>query len=291
MPFRRGIPLTAFLISMSVVFGATPGRGRQKIEYAEAAGVPLFMDAAVPEGSGPFPAAIILHGGAWITGDRRIDVEPLFRPLTTAGFAWFSIDYRLTPDISQFGDGIGDVQSAIRFVKAHATDYHIDPDRLALIGESAGGQLAAMAALNPAPDTSVKAVVALYAPTDLVQLAKNSSFVPQQLRDALRGTPFEAMILARLGQLSPVDNVRSGAPPFLLIHGTADTLVPFSQSRAMCDRMTAAGASCELFPVQGGGHGIRWWESAHPHEAEAYKQKMVQWLREQMAANPARPRG
>jgi dipeptidyl aminopeptidase/acylaminoacyl peptidase len=144
-----------------------------------------------------------------------------------------------------------------------------------------------MAALDPMPGTRVKAVVALYAPTDLVKLAKDSTFVPEQVRDSLRGTPVENLILARLGQLSPVDNIKADAPPFLLIHGTADSLVPFSQSRAMCERMKAAGASCQLYPVQGGGHGIRWWEESHPREAEAYKQVMVRWLREKLAARQA----
>lgn len=274
---------------MSTGFSATPGSGTPQggalhnIEYAQANGAALFLDADIPDGSGPFPAAIIVHGGGWVRGDRTVDVVPLFAPLSRAGIAWFSIDYRLSSDISQFGAAIEDVENAIRFVKAHAKEYRINPDRIALIGESAGGQLAAMAALDPAPGTEVMAVVALYAPTDLVKLAKTSEFVPKQVRDSLAGTPFEQLLLARLGQLSPIDNVKPGSPPFLLIHGTEDTLVPFSQSRAMCERMTEAGASCELFPVEGGGHGIRWWESAHPAEAEAYKHEMVTWLKDQFA--------
>ncbi|HVY93888.1 MAG TPA: prolyl oligopeptidase family serine peptidase, partial [Bryobacteraceae bacterium] len=70
-----------------------------------------------------------------------------------------------------------------------------------------------------------------------------------------------------------------GAPPFLLIHGTQDGLVPFAQSQAMCARLKATGNSCELFPIPGGGHGIRWWESALPQEATEYKTEMVRWLR------------
>jgi acetyl esterase len=272
---------------MSIAFSATPGSvtpessALHNIEYAQVNGAGLFLDADIPEGAGPFPAAIIVHGGGWVRGDRRVDVNPLFAPLSRAGIAWFSIDYRLASDISQFGTAIEDVENAIRFVKAHAKEYRIDANRIALIGESAGGQLAAMAALDPAPGAQVMAVVALYAPTDLVKLAKTSEFVPKQIRDSLAGTPFEDLLLARLGQLSPIDNVKPGVPPFLLIHGTEDALVPFSQSRAMCDRMTAAGASCELFPVRGGGHGIRWWESARPAEAEAYKREMVTWLKDQ----------
>lgn len=270
---------------MTIASSATLSGPQNNIEYSQAAGVPLYMDAVIPEGSGPFPAAIIVHGGGWVRGDRRTYVTPLFSPLTQAGIAWFSIDYRLSEHITQFGSAIVDVQSAIRFVKTHAADYGIDPERIALIGESAGGQLAAMAALDPAPGTRVKAVVALYAPTDLVDLAKNSTMIPKQVRDMISGTPFENIILARLGQLSPVENIKPDPPPFLLIHGTADHLVPFLQSRVMCDRLIAAGGTCELYPVQGGGHGIRWWETSHPDEARAYKRKMARWLKEQLAGS------
>lgn len=187
---------------MSSTYAAVLSGAQNNIEYGQAAGAPLYFDASIPEGSGPFPAAIIVHGGGWVRGDRRTDVTPLFHPLTRAGIAWFSIDYRLAADMSRFGAAIADVKTAIRFIKAHAADYRIDPERIALIGESAGGQLAAMAALDPEPETRVKAVVALYAPTDLVDLAKNSTFVPKQIRDLIHGTPFENVILGRLGTLS-----------------------------------------------------------------------------------------
>jgi alpha-L-fucosidase 2 len=286
MSFARGsgFLVASFLTLMSsATFGATLTGAQRNIEFARPEGAPLYLDASIPSGSGPFPAVIVVHGGAWVRGDRRADVAPLFKPLEAADIAWFSIDYRLSNDILHFGAAIDDVREAIRFVRAHASEYRVDPDRLALVGESAGGQLAAMAALDPTPDAQVKAVVALYTPTDLVQLAEESTFVPQQIRDSLRGTPLENLLLARLRQLSPVDNVKPDSPPFLLIHGTADALVPFAQSRAMCDRMNAAGASCELYPVDGGGHGIRWWESARPREAQAYKNEMVRWLRLQLA--------
>jgi acetyl esterase len=263
---------------MSPVFTATLSGSLRGIEYSRPSGTPLYLDGHIPDGPGPFPAVIVVHGGGWVRGDRRVEVAPLFQPLTDSGFAWFSIDYRLSNDFTQFGAAIDDVKNAIRFVKAHAAEYRIDPQRMALIGESAGGQLAAMAALDPAPDLRVQAVVGLYAPMDLVGLAKNSALIPAQIRDSIIGTPFENLILARLAQLSPLSNVKSGAPAFLLIHGTADALVPYSQSVQMCDRLHRVGAACEVYAVTGGGHGIRWWESSHPREAAAYKRKMVQWL-------------
>jgi acetyl esterase len=260
---------------------------RTDVEYSRAGGMSLRLDASIPEGSGPFPAAIIVHGGGWVRGDKKIDVAPLFKPLSDAGIAWFSINYRLANDPLLFGLAISDVEAAIRFVKENAREYHIDPDRIALIGESAGGQLAAMAALNNAPGTSVKAVVGLYAPTDLVSLLKTSELIPSSIRDTLKDTPFEALLLTRLAQLSPISKVRPGMPPFLLIHGTADILVPFEQSRAMCSRMASVGASCELFPVPGVGHAMRRWEGDRA-VSEPYKKEMVRWLLEQLAENPVR---
>jgi alpha-L-fucosidase 2 len=255
---------------------------RRDVPYSNPGGVTLKLDASIPEGDGPFPAAIVVHGGGWVRGDKRTEVEPLFKPLSDAGIAWFSIDYRLAANALQFGSAIGDVEDAIRFVKAHAAEYRIDPGRIALIGESAGGQLAAMAALNEDPALAVKAVVALYAPTDLVSLVRDSDLIPQSIRDSIQGTPFQTIILARLSQLSPMDNVHPGMPPFLFIHGTADRLVPFEQSQAMCARMRMAGAICQVFPVPGGGHGIRWWESS-PRLAAPYKTEMIRWLKDHLS--------
>jgi acetyl esterase len=260
---------------------------RKDVEYSRAEGMSLRLDASIPEGKGPFPAVIIVHGGGWVRGDRRVDVAPLFKPLSDAGIAWFSISYRLATDAFHFGVAVNDVEAAVRFVKEHSDEYSVDPARLALIGESAGGQLAAMAALNGAQGTSVKTVVALYAPTDLVSLVNGSELIPQAIRNGLQGTPFEGLILARLAQLSPIEKVRRDMPSFLMIHGTADSLVPFEQSLAMCRKMESAGAYCKIVPVKGGGHGIRRWESS-PSMAEPYKREMIRWLNEQLADNSVR---
>src|SRR5579875_731716 len=138
----------------------SPARQIDDIEYGRTDGISLRMDASLPASAEKTPAAIIVHGGGWVRGDRRLDVEPLFKPLNEAGFAWFSISYRLATDVTQFGVAIDDVETAVRYVKSHAAEYNVDPDRIALIGESAGGQLAAMAALRASPQDSVRAVVA-----------------------------------------------------------------------------------------------------------------------------------
>ena len=279
----RGLPPALFLsLSMAVTtpFHAhaakpAPARMQNDIVYGQAGGTDLVMDAALPESRVPTPAVILVHGGGWVRGDRRVEVRPLFQPLSDAGFAWFSISYRLASDITQFGVAVDDVETAIRYVKSHATQFNIDPNRIALVGESAGGQLAAMAALKGGEAASVRALVAFYTPTDLVSLIKNSNFIPSQIRNQVIGTPWERLVLAGLSQLSPVDNVRRNMPPVLLIHGTSDSLVPFQQSTQMCDRMRSVGAACEVFPIEGAGHGMRWWSIS---DRSIANKKMVTWL-------------
>src|SRR5581483_1006984 len=278
----RALPGLFVLVCMVTTLNAR-AELRENIEYGQAGGVSLRLDAEIPRGAGPFPAAIIVHGGAWVTGDRRWNVQPLFRPLTDAGFAWFSISYRLADNVAMFGDAVQDVEQAVRYVHAHAAEFHVDPDRVALIGESAGAQLAAMAALNASPG-DVRAVVSLYGPTDLVTLAKTSKQIPESVRRSVQGTPFESMLLAGLAQLSPINHVRGDMPPFLLIHGTSDSLVPFQQSVQFCEKAREAGGACELYPVSGGGHGIHWWEASH---LTAYKQHMVRWLEREMDVRAA----
>jgi acetyl esterase len=254
---------------------------RRDLEYASPGGVSLRLDASIPEGSGPFPAVVIVHGGAWVRGDKAEDVVPLFGPLNEAGFAWFSINYRLISDWNRFGEAVSDVEAAIHWVREHATDYRVDPTQIAVIGESAGGQLAGMAVLGRTPGIDVQAAVLLYSPTDLMTLARTSAFVPDVLRGAARFSPLGASLLNRLDRLSPAQNVYAGMPPFLLIHGTEDPLVPYEQSRDFCDRARSVGAECELYPVPGAGHGIRWWES-NGAIARPYKREMVRWLKNRL---------
>jgi acetyl esterase len=274
----RALSLPIFLLMTHTVSARTPELLRE-VEYAQPGGLSLRFDAALPAADRPTPAAIIVHGGAWFRGDRSLN-EPLLKPLSDAGIAWFSITYRLATDPFQIGVAISDVEAAVRFVKSHAAEYHIDPDRIVLIGESAGGQLAAMAALGSG--ISVKAVVALSAPTDLVSLARTSTFIPQVIRQQMNGTPFEKLILARLADLSPIQKVHRGMPPFLFIHGGSDAVVPIEQSRTMCERIKSVGGDCRLITVPGAGHGIRWWESSAA-TSEPYKREMILWLQAQLA--------
>jgi len=280
------------LLLMGAVDMRAGGKSYADVEYGRATGYGLLLDAHVPEGHGPFPAVILVHGGAWVTGDRKRSVEPLFRPLSDAGFAWFSISYRLsnvanpksTPTVAAsaalLGGAVDDVRAAVDYVRMHASNYNIDPHRIALVGESAGAQLAAVAALKPWPDGAVQAVVGFYCPSDLAGLIQTMPMIPASLRRAVKGTPFEAMLGAYLREQSPINWVREDAPPFLLIHGTADTVVPFQQSVDFCSALRKAGSSCDLYPVNGGGHGLRWWEPAE--RLTEYKPYMVRWLSQEL---------
>jgi acetyl esterase/lipase len=114
----------------------------------------------------------------------------------------------------------------------------------------------------------------------LEQLARGSKLIPEPFRLALQGTPWEGTVLAQLRELSPLRHVRSGMPPFLLIHGTADALVPFDQSQTMCRAIRKAGGEFDLLAVKGGGHGLRGWESAG---LVSYKRLMIGWLNRRVA--------
>jgi len=258
------------------------------VEYARAGKVSLRFDAHIPNGPGPFAAVILVHGGAWVMGDRNNNVQPLFQPLTDAGFAWFSISYRLAADVArnpigaamQLGTAESDVRRAVVFVKEHASEYRVNPNKIVLLGESAGGQLAAMAALRPGADGAVQAVVAFYTPSDLAALVRTSAIIPDGVRGAVKGTLFDDLLMAGLAEFSPVNAVSSSSPPFLLIHGTDDNVVPFAQSERFCDKLRASGVACELYPVKGGSHGIRAWEQMRLTD---YKSPMVRWLERTLA--------
>jgi acetyl esterase len=270
---------------LSLFLTAAHGEDLKDIEYGVAGKYSLRLDANIPDGAGPFAAVILVHGGAWVAGDRTRNVQPLFQPLSDAGFAWFSISYRLAGDVMrnpigaalQLGTAEGDVRRAVAFVKQHASEYRVNPSKIVLIGESAGGQLASMAALRPDPEGAVQGVVAFYTPSDLASLARTSAIIPDNVREAVQGTVFDNLLMAGLTEFSPINHVSATSPPFLLIHGTDDNVVPFAQSERFCDKLRSAGVGCELYRVQGGGHGMRAWQSS---QLTDYKAPMIRWLQQ-----------
>ena len=137
------------------------------VEYSRPGGKALTLDLRVPESKGPVPAVIIVHGGGFARGNKRTYVTPLFDLLSVSGFAWFTIDYRMAPEF-QLPHATEDVANAIRWVRANAAKYHVDPNKIALAGESAGGFLVAYAGVQAEADTRIAAVVDFYGPNDLV---------------------------------------------------------------------------------------------------------------------------
>jgi alpha-L-fucosidase 2 len=266
------------LVSLLLLLIATPSYGLEKndIEFAKPGGVSLTLDAFVPEGKGPFPTVIIVHGGGWVNGTKRSYVTPVFQPLSDAGFAWFTINYRLAPQ-HQYPAALDDVIAAIKWVKAHSAEYKVDPRRIALLGESAGGHLVALAGVTKDKDARVAAVVDFYGAHDLAKREKDRGEVSKNLREFLGVTALDAPGMAKLREASPITYVRKGLPPFLFIHGTKDAAVPYDQSPLMCDALRKAGNRCEVFTVEGAPHGVGPWEKVP--EFQAYKPKMVEWLK------------
>ena len=262
---------------------------RKDVEYGRAGGQALLLDLHVPDGPGPFPAAILVHGGGFDEGSRATNVRPLFAPLADAGFAWFSIDYRLAPK-AKLPDAVADLQSAIRWVKSHAAEFHVDTSKIALIGESAGGFLVNYQGTHETPDTKVRAIVDFYGPVDYEKLALERQAHPERFnmtsinRHAANGGGihfFGADALDDAGRekvraAQPIHAVHRGMPPFLCIHGTKDDQVTFDQSPIMCDAMHKAGAACEVITIEGGGHGMSGWRQP---EMQHWKPEMIAWLK------------
>jgi len=252
---------------------------KANVVYAQASGKPLKLDLCLPDGPGPYAAVILVHGGGWTAGDKLGDTKPLLAPLTQAGFAWFSINYRLAPR-DRYPACLDDVYTAVRWVKAHAAEYQVDPERICLLGESAGGQLVEMAAVQGGPDTRVAAIVSMYGPSDLVAQTIARGGLHSDLTSLFGCTKWDTQTIATLRAASPLNFVHAGLPPFLLMHGTADTIVPYEQSVALSARLKAVGVSCDLVTIPGGKHAMGIWNKVAP----GYKAEMVSWLRKTLTA-------
>lgn len=243
----------------------------EEITYRTVDKAKLKLDVAVPSGDGPFPAIVMLHGGGWITGDRsrfRDEIEEA----AWRGFVGVTVSYRLcrtgedTPSVDGFPAPLHDVKSAIRFLRANAERYRIDPDRIGIGGESAGGHIALLVGLtrpqdglegdapDDAPSSAVQAVANVFGPTDLDAMARDNPATKPVLVTLLGAAPEVAP--ERYREASPVTYVRTDAPPILTVHGTADGLVPVSQARRLDAALKGVGARHSLLILPGSGHGF-----------------------------------
>lgn len=277
--------IVALVCAATLTAAATDQKG---VEYGRPGGHPLLLDLHVPDGPGPFPAAILVHGGGFDAGSRATNMAPTFQPLADAEFAWFSIDYRMAPEF-RFPEARDDVDTAIKWVKANAASYKVDPAKIVLAGESAGAFLVNYAAAHETAATRVAAVVDIYGPVDYEKIARQRQAYPGRFNMAsinghqkLGGSiwffgidGYDEASYAKLRAVSPLFAVHRGMPPFLAIHGTRDDQVPYEQSTMLCAAMATVGSRCEIITVEGGGHGMGGWKDA---DQQHYKAEMIEWL-------------
>lgn len=269
------LPLLCFALAAGVSVSAAL---QTDIEYGAAGGESLKLDASIPDGPGPFPAVILVHGGGWTAGDKsggpqKGYMAPMHGPLEKAGYAWFSINYRLAPK-HPYPACVEDVETAIRWVKAHAAEYRIDPARIALAGESAGGHLVALVATRMTAETRLAAIVDFYGRHDMVGMTKLGDKLPGNMSRLFGAEVLDAPTEARLREASPLDHVKPGLPPFLLVHGDKDASVPYQHSVALEARLKVSGVPVDFITIKDGVHGMINWGTVAP----GYGDQVVAWL-------------
>jgi acetyl esterase/lipase len=239
--------------------------------YCTDGGTAETLDVYEPSrGTAPHPLLLVIHGGSWAFGSSALAGQnPLARMTVTAmlsrGFAVASINYRLAP-ANPWPAQIIDVRCAVRYLRATAARWNLDPQRFTALGTSAGAQLASLAALSagaePQWDNGLytgesggfAAVVDCWGPADLTAPGWGAlaAAIAEPVFRAAVGSDSQA-----LRDASPVTWVHAGAPPFLIIQGSRDTLVPAQQSAELQARLASAGAVATLIPVANAEHELR----------------------------------
>jgi acetyl esterase/lipase len=236
------------------------------IEYANPDDQHLQLNLARPKtGDGPFPAIVCIHGGGFRAGKRE-SYDGLIVRLAEQGFVAVTITYRLAPKY-QFPAAVHDTKAAVRWVRANAAKYKIDPSRIGTTGGSAGGHLAQFLGVtagvkefegdggNPAESSAVACVVNVYGPSDFTKSYGKSVDAAEVLPLFLGGNLEKARKLHL--KASPLYWVTPVAAPTLCIHGTLDKYVAHEQAVWLVDKMNAAGAEAELLTLEGAGHGFK----------------------------------
>ena len=233
------------------------------VVYGKAGDRELHLDMVLPaKTSKPYPCVVWFHGGGWRTGDRK-DNQAAW--LAREGYVAASVDYRLS-DEALFPAQIHDCKAAIRFLRANAEKYEIDPSRIGVWGLSAGGHLAALMGSSAgvqelegnsgSPDhpSDVQAVCDFFGPADLTMALSPVKQEIDVVAQVLGGTPEEKPELARLA--SPVSHVTPGDPPVLIVHGDKDPLLTIKHSERLCEALKNAGVEVEIVRVRNAGHGF-----------------------------------
>ncbi|HEY8751513.1 MAG TPA: alpha/beta hydrolase [Tepidisphaeraceae bacterium] len=235
------------------------------IEYANPDNQHLQLNLARPaDGDGPFPAVICIHGGGFRAGKRE-GWDAMCKQLAARGYVAGTITYRLAPKYP-FPAAVEDSKAAVRWFRLNAAKYHIDPDRIAVLGDSAGGHLTQFLAVtnnvhdfdgdqNPGPSSAVQCAAAFYGPCDFTKSYGKSVDAAEVLPLFLGGNleqQYRRHIIA-----SPLYWVTPDVPPILLLHGTKDLYVNYEQATLMHERLKAAQVDVELFTLEGAGHGFK----------------------------------
>jgi acetyl esterase/lipase len=264
--------MSRFLIILSVLLLPLAGckeaapKPQATVRYDEREGRELEMDVYLPRSGTEElrPAVLLVHGGGWSAGHRR-DFSWIGQWLAARGYVAFSTSYRLvTADGNHWPAQLDDVQRSVRWIRAHAMDYQVDPERIRALGASAGGHLVACLGMLDTRDNSdttlaghssrVACVVDLCGPTDLTEdlrpkLAKGewcNGIIDSLLGNTKREGAREA---------SPLFQVDEKSAPFLIFHGSKDDLVPLDHSQRLEAALKAAGVEAELV-IMDSGHSF-----------------------------------
>ena len=236
------------------------------LPYGEVNGRALLLDMFAPPitTSERRPAVVWLYGGGWCSGDRTDGHTPEFCPLLAQhGFVAVSIDYRLSQE-APFPAQIHDVKAAIRWLRANADIYHIDPNRIGIWGFSAGAHLAALAGVtgnlselegnvgSPGVPSHVQAVAIGAGCADFLEFGGAIRDDSPYLVPLFGGTITERKQLAQLA--SPIYHIHPDVPPFLIAHGTLDETIPIAQIERFADALRAAGGEVEFIAIEGVYH-------------------------------------
>lgn len=213
-----------------------------------------LLDAMLPEGRGPHPVVVGLHGGGWMNGAKE-KLTDYGRLLNAEGFAAVLPNYRLTGTHTHPAQE-EDVFAVLDWIAAHAEEYALDPQRIGLTGASAGGHLTGLAGAKAHLHASAPWTVRCMAPVcgvfDIALWYRDRPQYLPNVKGILGGLPEEKSDVER--SASPITHVHAGAPPCLAIHGDIDTTCPINQSVTFVDALRAVGAQAELLVVPGVGH-------------------------------------
>ena len=256
------------LILFPLFLAGLTAQAQKNIVYAETASGPQLLDLYLPANTkSPVPLIIWIHGGGWKNGSKE-NCLPVRMGFTDRGYAVASINYRLTGEAS-FPAQIEDCKEAVRWLRAHAGEYGLDAGHFGVWGSSAGGHLVAL--LGTSGDVSafdkgenlnissrVQAVCDYYGPSDFYTMGSAPGFE----RHARADSPESALLGGPVSEkpetakaASPVSHVTPDDPPFLIVHGDADRVVPPDQSHRMDAALRKAGVKTELVILPGAGHG------------------------------------